>query len=57
MLGGAAAGCLLWVPVVTDLLAQLFSSHYVPPARFLQQMQPKSKVPGEGETGIKGSGV
>lgn len=57
MLGGAAAGCPLWVHVVTDLSAQLFSSHRLSPARSLQQMQPKSEVPGEGETGIKESGV
>lgn len=49
VLGGAAAGCPFWVRVVTGLSAQLFSSHHLPPACSLQQMQPESGAPGEGE--------
>lgn len=49
VLGSAAAGCPFWVRVVTGLSAQLFSSHHLPPACSLQQMQPGSGAPGEGE--------
>lgn len=49
VLGSAAAGCPFWVRVVTGLSAQLFSSHHLPPACSLQQMQPESGAPGGGE--------